>query len=186
MMFKKNKSVAFFGWADAKPEDRLYKDAYETAKLVAKEGFTIVNGGGPGIMKATTLGAKAGGGEVTGVTFYPKNVPHFEGRDKTNVVDKEIITANYVERTLTMLDKGDVYVIFNGGTGTISEFAMAWGLAKIYFGNHKPLILFGDFWYPIMEAFGEHMLLRPKELQVYQIANSPEMVVKILRKLNEK
>ena len=36
-------------------------------------------------------------------------------------------------------------MVFNGGTGTISEFGMAWGLARLYFGNHKPMVLFGRF-----------------------------------------
>jgi len=52
---------------------------------------------------------------------------------------------NYVERTLKLLELGEIYVIFNGGTGTISEFGMAWGLARLYFGNHKPMVLFGQF-----------------------------------------
>jgi predicted Rossmann-fold nucleotide-binding protein len=72
------------------------------------------------------------------------------------------------------------YVVCNGGTGTISEFGMAWGLARLYFGHHKPLILYGDFWKPIIKAFKENMNLRPEELKVFKIVNSPEEVLEAL------
>ncbi len=52
------KNVAFFGFADAKPEGELYKSAFDTAKLFAQKGYTIVNGGGPGVMDASTKGAE--------------------------------------------------------------------------------------------------------------------------------
>ncbi len=180
----KFKRITIFGFADAKEEDQVWKDAFATAKLLAENGYTIVNGGGPGVMKAATLGAHAGGGRVIGVSFYPKNAPLFEGRDKTNEVDEEIITQHYLERTLKLLDMGDAYVTFKGGTGTLSEFGMAWGLARLYFGHHKPFILFGDFWRDLLAAFERNMYIRGEELRVYRIANTPEGVLEQLRKLD--
>jgi uncharacterized protein (TIGR00725 family) len=150
---KKIKQISYFGFADAAPNDPLYKEAYECAKHLTAKGLTAINGGGPGTMKAVSEGAKAAGGKVIGVTFYPKDVANFEGRDPENPLDREITTANYLERTLKLLDLGDAYVIFRGGTGTISEFGMAWGLARLYFGRHKPLILYGEFWNEIIKSF---------------------------------
>ncbi len=169
--------VAIFGYSEAKPDEQDYKDAHQTAYLLAKEGFEIINGGGPGIMKATSEGARAAGGKTIGVAFEAKGMTNFEGRDPTNILDEEIVVSNYLERTLRLLELGDVYVFFNGGTGTISEFGMAWGLARLFFGQHKPLILFGSWWHEILEAFGRNMRLRKKELQVYRIVNTPEEVV---------
>lgn len=169
--------VAIFGFADAPQESELYKDAYEVAKALAETGYIVVDGGGPGVMRAATEGAKAGRGKVIGVTFYPKQMSGFEGKDPKNEVDEEVITQNYVERTLRLLERGQVYVIFNGGTGTISEFGMAWGLARLYFGHHKPLILYGSFWQEIIEAFKKHMNLRGDDLLVFKIANSPHEVL---------
>ncbi len=168
-------NVAFLGFADAKPEDQEYKDAFETAKVLAQAGYTIVNGGGPGVMRAATDGAHAGNGKAIGITYYPESrEEHYEGRDPENKFDEEIITDTYVERTLRIMSYCDVYIIFNGGTGTISEFGMAWGLARIHFGHHRPLILFGDFWHSIIEAIGKSMYLRPEELKVYHIVTTPE------------
>ena len=169
--------VAIFGFADAPEGSELYKDAFETAKALAEAGYLTVNGGGPGVMRAATEGAHAGGGKVTGVTFYPKEMIRYEGKDPLNKVDEEIVTQNYVERTIRLLERGQVYVIFNGGTGTISEFGMAWGLARLYFCHHKPMILYGDFWHEIVEAFKKNMHLREGDLTVFKVANSCHQVL---------
>ncbi len=173
-------NIAIFGYADSKEGDGLYATVTEVCRKLAKTGYTIVDGGGPGVMRAATLGAKQGGGKVVGVTFYPTDMPNFEGRDPKNLFDKEIKTSNYVERTLTLMKEGQVYVIFKGGTGTISEFGMAWGLAKLYFGHHKPLILYGSFWENIIHSFKENMSLRPEELKVFKIVDSPEGVLRAI------
>lgn len=182
------KKIAFLGFAGASPQDPEYKDAFATAKALASAGYTIVDGGGPGVMAAATKGAKEAGGRAIGVTYYPDgtdgNAPSFfEGRDPQNNIDEEIKTATYVERTLKIIEIADVYVIFNGGTGTISEFGMAWGLARLHFGHHKPLILFGNFWHEVIESIGKNMRLRPEELQVYHIVNSPEEVLAKIKAL---
>jgi uncharacterized protein (TIGR00725 family) len=146
------KNIAFFGDADTPKSDASYQDAYEIAKILAKEGYTIVNGGGPGIMDASTEGAEVVGGETLSVTFYPKDAPGFEGRYVGNVTDIEIKTGNYIERMFKLLEHGDMFIIFKGGSGTISEFGTAWVLAKIYYGHHKPFILYGDFWEDIIDC----------------------------------
>jgi len=175
---KKKKRVTIFGYSEAKPEDALYQDVFQTARLLAEAGFVIVDGAGPGVMRAASEGAKIAGGRVIGVTFEPRGMTRFEGRDPENPVDEEIVVPNYVERTLKLLELGDAYLVFKGGTGTISEFGMAWGLARLYFGHHKPLVLFGSWWHEIIEAFGRNMCLRKEELQVYRIVDSPQKAVR--------
>lgn len=169
--------VAIFGFADAPVGSDLYQDAFNVAKALAQTGYLVVDGGGPGVMRAATEGAHAVSGKVTGVTFYPKEMIRYEGKDPQNLVDEEVITQNYVERTLRLLERGQVYVIFNGGTGTISEFGMAWGLARLYFGHHKPLILYGDFWHEIIEAFKKNMHLREGDLSIFKIVTTAHEVL---------
>lgn len=169
--------IAIFGFADAPTNSDLYKDAFDVAKILAQGGYLVVNGGGPGVMRAATEGAHAAKGKVIGVTFYPKDMTRYEGKDPQNQVDEEVITKNYLERTLRLLERGQVYVILNGGTGTISEFGMAWGLARLYFGHHKPIILYGSFWHEIIEAIKKNMHLREGDLTVFKIAESPHEVL---------
>ncbi|MDD3679836.1 MAG: LOG family protein [Candidatus Shapirobacteria bacterium] len=175
--------VTIFGYSETKPGEPLYQAAFETGKKLAQAGFTIVNGAGPGVMRASTEGAHAGGGQVIGATFDSEGMTFFEGQDPDNKVDELIVLRTYVERTMKLLEEGEVYVIFNGGTGTLSEFAMAWGLARLYFGNHKPMVFYGAFWYEVIEALAKNMLLREKEKQVYQIVNSPQEVVRAVKEL---
>ena len=182
----KIQNVTFLGYADAKEGDELFEAAFEVAKLCAKHGYTVVNGGGPGVMKAATLGAKSAGGKTIGITFYPKDLPLFEGRDESNTVDELIVEDNYVKRTLKLLAYGQTFVFFNGGTGTISEFAMAWGLARLYYGHHKPLILYGDFWQEIIFAFTKNMYIRSEERQVFKIVDTPEDVIGAISEFESK
>jgi len=170
---KKIKQISYFGFADAAPNDPLYKEAYECAKFLTKKGFVAINGGGPGVMRAVSEGAKAVGGKAIGVTFYPEDITNYEGRDPENPMDEEVEAKNYLERTMKLLELGDAYVIFRGGTGTISEFGMAWGLARLYFGHHKPLILYGEFWNEIISDFKKNMRIRPEDLKVYKVVKTP-------------
>src|SRR5690349_20596066 len=98
--------VAIFGYADTSENDALFKDVRSVTKELAEVGYIVVDGGGPGVMRAATIGAKEGGGKVIGVTLYAEDIPGFEGRDPQNLFDQEIKTTNYVERTLALMRTG--------------------------------------------------------------------------------
>jgi uncharacterized protein (TIGR00730 family) len=168
------KRVAIFGSADVSSDSKVFKDAFEVSALLAKEGKLIVDGGGPGVMQAATLGAESVGGQTLAVTFYPTDAPNFEGKFKDNVVDKEIKTKNYIERMFTLMDNADAFVIFRGGTGTLSEWATTWLLAHLYYGHHKPFVLYGDFWHEVIEVIKKYFFLEGPELKVFKIANTTQ------------
>ncbi len=180
----KVKKASFLGGADYQRGDDVYQSAFDTARLLAENGITVLNGGGPGVMRAATEGAHQGGGQVTGVTYYP-DYKHakYEGTDPENHFDEEIVTANYFERTQTLLELGDVHIVFRGGTGTISEFGMSWALSRIHYGHNIPLILFGEFWEEITGCLRKHMYMRPDEFKIYYIVDSPEEVLETIRSL---
>ena len=180
------KNVAFFGDSRVSPSDSTYKVAYETAKILAEAGYTVVDGGGPGVMNAATSGAQAGGGPTLTVTFDPVGAPGYEGRYIKNVPDKEIVTTNYIERMFKLMEYGDIFVIFKGGSGTISEFGTAWVLAKLYYGVHKPFILFGSFWAEIIDIFRKYMNIDKTELSVFEIVATPAEVLKAVNKFKER
>lgn len=179
------KRIAFYGSADLDKSDPAYQAAFEAAKHVARRHKIIVNGGGPGIMEASTKGAHAAGGKTVGVTFYPEDMPEFEGRDEENVVDKEIRTSNYIERMFGLMNNAELFVCFKGGTGTLSEWATAWLLAHLYYGNHKPIILYGDFWHEVMDVIHKHFLIGYKEAKVYKIVTNLEEFKVALRIFEE-
>jgi len=176
------KNIAFFGDADISETDETYKAAFDVAEALAKAGYVVVDGGGPGVMEAATSGAVKGGGKTISVTFDPVNAPGYEGKYVGNVTDTEIVTTNYIERMFKLMEHGDIFIIFKGGSGTISEFGAAWALAKLYYGYHKPFILYGDFWTEIIDVFRRNMNIDSKEYGVFEICRSREDVLQIIQK----
>ncbi len=168
----KIKKIAFFGGADFDKQSSIYQEAFAVAQYVAATGKIIINGGGPGIMQAASEGAQAAGGKTLVITFYPQDLPEFEGRAAQNIADKEIKTANYIERMFKLMDNADLFICFKGGTGTLSEWATAWLLAHLYYGNHKPLILYGTFWHEFMDIVNKDFVIGYKESQVYRIVDN--------------
>jgi Predicted Rossmann fold nucleotide-binding protein len=177
------KNIGFFGDANVPTTDQAYIDSFEVAKLLGEAGYTIVDGGGPGVMDAATKGAEAGGGETLTVTFNPEYATGFEGRYLGNIPDKEIVTTNYIQRMFKLLEHADMFVIFKGGSGTLSEFGTAWVLAKLYYGHHKPFILFGDFWKDIIKAIQNGMNIDEKEMSVFKIVEKVSDVLPAIQKV---
>jgi uncharacterized protein (TIGR00730 family) len=183
---KKIKNIAFFGDANISPSDETYKAAFDVAQMLACHGYAIVDGGGPGVMEAATSGAEEGcNGQTISVTFDPVNAPGFEGKYVKNVTDEEIVTTNYIERMFKLMEYSDVFIVFKGGSGTMSEFGTAWVLAKLYYGHHKPFILYGDFWVEIIDAIRKNMNIDAKEYSVFEICNSKEEVLKTIHRFEK-
>lgn len=180
------KNIAFFGDADISEADETYKAAFDVAEDLARKGYVIVDGGGPGVMEAATSGAAKGGGKTISVTFDPVNAPGYEGKYIGNVTDTEIVTTNYVDRMFKLMEYGDIFIIFKGGSGTMSEFGTAWALAKLYFGHNKPFILFGDHWIPIIDAIKSNMNIDAKEMSVFEIARDKNEVLAAIKRFEEK
>lgn len=183
MLAKTNKiikKIAIFGGADAKKTDQCFLDTYNVTKLLAQNGYIIVNGGGGGIMLAATLGAKAGGGRVEIVILDPKKKPaNFEGYNKENhdLANKIYATKTYPDRVNKLIEVGDAFVIFNGGVGTLSEIGMAWQMAKFDYGKHEPMIFFGEEMKQLIEELIVKLKYDPLEKKLYEIALTPEEVL---------
>ena len=174
------KNIAFFGFSDFPKTSTNYREAFSVAQLLAKSGYTIVNGGGPGIMDAATQGAESVSGETLAITFSPKDAPGFEGRYLANRVDKEIKTSNYIDRMFKLLEHADCFIFFKGGSGTISELGATWVLAKLYYPHHKPFILYCGHWHKIIAVLKQTMKLRPVELKVFKIVDKETEIIPTL------
>lgn len=179
---RKIKKIAFLGGAHWTPADKAFQDAYRVAKLLAQNGYEIVNGGGPGVMRASTIGAHDGKGKALAITYHPnKPKEHYEGVDPENNFDEEILTLDYFDRTKVMLQNSDAHVIFNGSIGTISEFGMTWINSWIHEPDHKPIVLYGDFWQKFLDMVKGTMLLKYGEDKMLKICNTPEEVLSYIK-----
>jgi uncharacterized protein (TIGR00730 family) len=137
-----DKAVTIFGSARVGPEDPHYDAALETARLLAKAGFAIITGAGPGIMEAANKGAQLGGGRSIGCNI---ELPFEQG---ANPYVDTLVNFRYFFVRKTMFIKYSVaFIIFPGGFGTLDELFEALTLiqtGKIY---RFPVILFGRYYW---------------------------------------
>jgi hypothetical protein len=153
---------------------------------LAENDYIIVKGGGPGIMLAATLGAKARNGRVETVILNPKYRPkNYEGdyRENNKVSDKIIKTKTYPERLNKLIEIADAFVVFNGGIGTLSEVGLTWQMAKLEYGDkeHEPLIFFGNNLADLIKEFKVRLHLDSVEEKLYQVVYTPEEVLKTIK-----
>lgn len=181
----KIQKICFLGGAGWKEDSEVFKQAFEIARLLALAGFEIVNGGGPGVMRASTMGAGAGGGKSLVITYHPnKPKRHYEGVDLLNRADEEVLTLDYFDRTKVMLQNTDVHIVFNGSIGTLSEFGMTWISSWIHEPHHKPIVMFGGFWNEILDVMQKHMLITDQERAMLRVCDTPQEVLHYVQSLN--
>lgn len=170
----KERIAAIFGSGDAKQGDEVYEVACRTAELLARAGFTIINGGYGGTMLASAKAAVTAGGETIGVTCRAF------GRGGANeYIKREITTDTLDERLKTLIETADAYIVLPGSTGTLLELAKVWELKnKGFIDKDKPFILVGDFWRPLIELIVEQ---NPGSRRYIRMAKGPAEVLEILK-----
>jgi len=129
--------VTIFGSSQAKAGETDYEMARELGKALAEAGYTVCNGGYGGIMEASARGAKEAGGRTIGVTTEDFGVP-------ANLwIDEEVRMKKWHKRLFRLIELGDGYVVFDGGTGTLVELFIVWEMSNKKFIK-KPIVIFGD------------------------------------------
>jgi len=176
------KSVTFYGSARFKPSNPHYKDAHDLAYRLSKEGYTIVSGGGPGIMEAANRGAKDAGGNSVGLNIrLPKEQ-----------IENPYVTASmnfsyFFSRKTTLSFSAEAYIFYPGGFGTLDEFFEIITLVQTRKIRHAPMILVGsDYWAPLHEyikesLYLEHSAIDKKDMNLYLITDNHEEIVKIVK-----
>jgi uncharacterized protein (TIGR00730 family) len=137
-----DKAVTIFGSARIGPDDPHYDAAVETARLLAKAGFAIITGAGPGIMEAGNKGAQLGGGRSIGCNI---ELPFEQGANP--YVDTLVHFKYFFVRKTMFIKYSVAFIIFPGGFGTLDELFEALTLiqtGKIY---KFPVILFGRYYW---------------------------------------
>ena len=170
-----DKKIAIFGSGDAKPGDGNFETAYRLGKLLAEEGFTVINGGYGGIMLASSKGAFEAGGTTIGVTCKAF------GRGGANEYTSRQIEADTLDERLdTLLSQADAYIVLPGSTGTLLELAKAWELKnKGFIKKGKSIILLGEFWRPLIDIITQADAGSGKYINK---ANEPQEALEILKR----
>lgn len=141
--------VTVFGSGVAPRGEPLYEDAYHLGRAIAEAGWTLCNGGYGGTMEAGARGAREASGHVIGVTCET-----LRGRGEPNPsIVQEIPTFDLFQRVNTLMRLAHAYVVLPGGTGSLLELAAVWEfMNKGFLSRARPIVLYGDFWRPVVET----------------------------------
>lgn len=176
-------AATFWGSARTSPDDEYYKSAEELAARLAKKGFSIISGGGPGIMEASNVGAFKVGGRSVGLNI---KLP-FE--QKLNPYTTESLNFDFFfSRKVMLTFASEVYVYFPGGFGTLDEFFEIVTLIQTKKIEKLPIILYGkDYWEPLLRFFEQSMLkkfatISPEDLELFKVVDSVDEAMKYIDK----
>ena len=172
--------VTVFGSARTRPEERDYQEAEKMGRLLAKNGFGVLTGGGPGIMEAANKGAKEAGGNSVGLNI---SLP-MEQKPNPYLVE-EIDFHYFFIRKVNFLKYALGLVVFPGGFGTMDEFFEALTLIQTDKINPIPLCLVGvKFWSPLIEWFKNTLLVEcrvsKEDFEIFNLVDSAEEAMQVI------
>ena len=176
------KSVTIFGGEYFIESDNYYKKACSLTARIAKDlEYSILTGGGPGIMEAANRGAFESGGQSLGLTI---ELSHKQIQNQ--YLTKKLDFYYFFSRKVCLSFSAEAYVFFPGGFGTLDEFFEIITLIQTNKIEPVPIILFGsDFWKPIDEMMKANFLARGtidlQDLALYTITDDENQVLDIIR-----
>lgn len=174
--------VSIFGSARMKPDDPIYKETVRLAEMIGKEGLGVITGGGPGIMEAANKGAAQAGTPSVGLSI---KLPH---EQKTNKYVSRNCDFRYFFIRKTMFIKYSMaFIVMPGGMGTLDELCEAFVLIQTHKIKPFPIILYGsEFWNGLItwlhDVMVQHGLLSEDEMDLMTVCDTPEEVVRTIRK----
>ena len=177
------RSVTFFGSARIKENEEYYKKARGLAGRIVNElHYSVMTGGGPGIMEAANRGAFEAGGNSLGLTI---ELPH-EQEDNQYLTDKEDFHY-FFSRKVCLSFSAEAYIFFPGGFGTLDEFLEILTLVQTSKIPKAPIILVGSsFWAPFDSLFKkilvENKTIEAEEISFYTIADNENEILEIIKK----
>jgi len=175
-------AISIFGSARVKPEAREYQLAYEIAYQLAKSGYGVITGGGPGIMEAGNKGAHDAGGVSVGLNIQ---LP-FEQKGN-EFADIKCEFKYFFVRKVMFIKYAMGYVALPGGWGTLDELSEALVLTQTKRIKPFPIILVDKkFWDPLIDWFKDVLLAKkfisPADFELFSVVDSPEQVVEIIQR----
>ncbi len=177
-----NHAVSIFGSARVKAGEPYYEKTVVLARRLAQEGFSVITGGGPGIMEAANKGAAEGGGKSVGMNI---RLP-FE--QKPNPYANIHIDYKYFFiRKVMFVKYALAYIILPGGFGTLDELFEALTLIQTKRIRSFPVILVGsEFWKGLLDWIRKTLIreamIQQEDLHYFQIIDDPEEVVRHIKK----
>lgn len=178
------KAVAIFGSTRFFPKNPYYQEARKLGKLLAEAGFTVVTGGGPGIMEAANRGAFEEGGESAGL-----NIELQEGQVMNRYVKKPIGFHYFFTRKVMFSFASRGYVFFPGGFGTLDEFFEMITLIQTRKLAKPPVVIAvgKEYWNPLFkwlksEVYEKRKAISKDDLGIFFLVDTAEEAFDLIKK----
>ncbi len=173
-------SVSIFGSARTAPDHPYYKLTEDIARRLSDAGFSVVSGGGPGIMEAANRGAHAGKSPSIGLNIQ---LPHEQSANQYQ--DISLFFRHFFSRKVMFVKYAAAYVVLPGGFGTLDELAEILTLVQTGKTRRIPIILVhSPFWTGLIDWFKERLLseqmISEPDLDLFKILDKPEDVVEAI------
>jgi uncharacterized protein (TIGR00730 family) len=183
---KVGRAVSIFGSARARPGGRHYKLAEEVAYHIAKLGYAVITGSGPGLMEAANKGASRASGLSIGLNIQ---LPHEQKPNR--FVDTVLSFRYFFVRKVMFVKYAKAFVILPGGYGTLDEFFEAITLIQTRRISRFPVILFDSkYWKPLLDWFKSTLYgqgnISKEDMQLFVLADDPKEVAQAIKKFYDK
>jgi uncharacterized protein (TIGR00730 family) len=179
---KLQRAVTIFGSARVRPGDPEYQKAELLARRLVEKGFSVITGGGPGIMEAANKGAAEAGGKSVGLNI------HLPFEQKPNPYANISLEYRYFFiRKVMFVKYAMAYVILPGGFGTMDELFEALTLIQTRRIKSFPVVLMGgEYWKGLIDWMKDTMLredmIQPEDIDIITLIDDPDEVVSYIRK----
>ncbi len=175
-------AVTIFGSARVKPESPYYELTERMARLLSDSGFSVISGGGPGIMEAANKGALHGKSPSVGLNIQ---LPHEQQSNPYQDISQTF--RHFFARKYMFVRFASAYVVMPGGFGTLDELMEALTLIQTGKARKIPLILVcSEFWGGMIDWFKDRLvgegMVSPEDIDLIQLIDEPEKVVEAIFK----
>lgn len=176
------KAVSIFGSTRITPSEPLYQQTYDIAKKLVGEGFSIITGGGPGIMEAANKGAKEAGGISVGL-----NIELPEEQNPNPYIGTLLNFRYFFIRKVMFVKYSTAFIIMPGGFGTLDEFFEPVTLIQTDKIKPFPVILVGRKYWGGLTDWIENTLLKtgkitPQDMKIFQTVDTTDEVITAVNK----
>ena len=170
-------AVSIFGSARTRPDHAFYKKTEEIARLLSDAGFSVISGGGPGIMEAANKGAFYGKSPSVGLNIQ---LPHEQHNNPYQNISQTF--QHFFTRKVMFVKFASAYVVMPGGFGTLDELMEALTLVQTGKTRRIPIILVcSDYWKGMVDWFRQTLLIEgminPEDMDLIKLIDDPHEVV---------
>ncbi|MEK7632214.1 MAG: TIGR00730 family Rossman fold protein [Patescibacteria group bacterium] len=187
LLTRTTREVSVFGSSRCAPSSHWYKESYALGVLLGKNGFTVVTGGGPGIMEAANKGAFENGAQSVGL-----NIELSHEQRLNPYVTLSHGFHYFFTRKVMLVAAAQAYVVFPGGFGTLDELFELLTLVQTGKSSKMPIVLVGkDHWAPLIawlesSVYGTQDAIDPGDLRLFTVVDSANEAFDIVSKSPER